>query len=128
MILFFLLNLVLFLLNLHFLNCFFSYLSLIILINLEFYIVIFFYLHFTLWFGFMIRVTNFEGWTGFISVIFKKFIYHHWVYWKLIFFVFFMFWFLLWILFFFLILPFNTIFILYLKFDMILLEGFDKII
>jgi hypothetical protein len=52
---------------------FFSSLSLIILVGLEFYIVIFLGLPFTLWSGLMICVINFEGWTGFTLVIFNYF-------------------------------------------------------
>ena len=63
--------------NLYFLNHFFkkiiSYLSLIILVGLEFYIVFFFFLPFMLGFGLMICVINFKGWIGFASVIFNYF-------------------------------------------------------
>jgi hypothetical protein len=57
----------------HFLNLFFSSLSLIILIGIKFYIVIFLGLPFTLWFSLMIYVINFKGWTKFDSIIFLFF-------------------------------------------------------
>jgi len=67
---------------------FFSSLSLITFVSWEFYIVIFLGLFFILWSSLMIRVTSSEGWTELVIIIFFNFIHHHWVPWKLIFFVF----------------------------------------
>jgi len=77
---------------LFFLN-FFSSLSLIILVGLEFYIVVFLDLFFMLWSNLMICVISSESWTGLTSSLFNffYFIYHYWVHWKLILFIYILF-------------------------------------
>ena len=129
------LNLVLFLFkSIFFLIMFFQFifscLSLIILVGLEFYVVIFFWVCLLLcdptsWFVLQFLKVG-PGSLQLILIIFRNFIHHHWVRFKLIF------------LFFYILNSFvNLIFLfdfalqfnicLYLRFDMILLMSFDDL-